>query len=176
MKTKIFAIISILLIFCFISCSNVLEEKEEISSGTATVSFNFGNERAIVSTAEPENYFYTLKGTYANETKTLCEKMSYTDFLAKSFYISQGDWAFGITAYKGNTAVYSDTQNVAVSLATNTISFTLRAITGGYGSVSVKLNYPSNKGVSKVTAAFYDDITVTDTGDILPLASDSSAT
>ena len=96
MKTKIFAIISFLLIFCFVSCSNVLEEKEEISSGTATVSFNFGNERAIVSTAEPENYFYTLKGTYANETKTLCEKMSYTDFLAKSFYISQGDWAFGL--------------------------------------------------------------------------------
>ena len=55
MKTKIYSIISFLMLFCFISCSNIISEKGEATSEEVSVSFSFGYNRAIISIA-PENY------------------------------------------------------------------------------------------------------------------------
>lgn len=158
MKTKIFAIISFLLIFCFVSCSNVLEEKEEFASETVAVSFNFGNSRAIVSSATPSEYTYTLKGTFKGNTSTLCEKLPYDDFISKSFTISHGEWTFEITAYKNDTAVYGGSVTQTLVEGNNTVSFTLRAVTGGSGSLSITLKYPASADVKTILAGLYDSI------------------
>lgn len=161
----------------FFSCTNVLEERSESTSKEVSVSFNFGSSRTIVSSAEAEKYFYTLKGTLSGETKSFCEKLAYSSFIAKAFDVKKGEWTFEITAYNNDKPVYSDSKTVKLTTSENTVSFVLRAVTGGTGSVSVKLKYPANKGVSKVTASFYDDIAGSDSGTALTLnESDSSVT
>lgn len=177
MKNKILAILSILVFLSFFSCTNVLEERSESTSKEVSVSFNFGSSRTIVSSAEAEKYFYTLKGSLSGETKTFCEKLAYSSFIAKAFDVKKGEWTFEITAYNNDKPVYSDSKTVKLTTSENTVSFILHAVTGGTGSVSVKLKYPANKGVSKVTASFYDDIEGSDSGTALTLnESDSSAT
>ncbi len=176
MKKNIYSIISFLMLFCFISCNNIVSDKAEANNEEVSVSFSFGYSRAIVSVATPENYEYSLKGTFNGETKDFCEKVSYTDFLQKTYDIFCGDWTFEITAYNGYNAVFSDSKNVTIIKGENNINFSLHAIPGGYGSVSVKLKFPENKGVAKVTAALYKDITAADSGTSLELASDSSVT
>ena len=165
------------MLFCFISCNNIVSDKVEAYNEEASVSFSFGYSRAIVSIATPEYYKYSLKGTFDGETKNFCEKISYTDFLQKTYDIFCGDWTFEIIAYDGgDTAIFSDTKSVTISYGANNITFSLHAISGGFGSVSVKLKFPENKGVAKVTAALCEDITATDSGSPLAIASDSSAT
>ena len=177
MKNKILAILSILVFLSFFSCTNVLEERSESTSKEVSVSFNFGSSRTIVSSAEAEKYSYTLKGTLSGETKTFCEKLAYSSFITKAFDVKKGEWTFEITAYNNDKPVYSDSKTVKLTTPENTVSFVLRAVTGGNGSVSVKLKYPANKGVSKVTASFYDDIAGSDSGTALTLnESDSSTT
>ena len=176
MKTKIYSIISFLMLFCFISCNNIVSDKAEANNEEVSVSFSFGYSRAIVSVATPENYEYSLTGTFNGDTKNFCEKVSYTDFLQKTFDILCGDWIFEITAYNGNNAVFSDSKKAVITYGVNNIAFSLHPVSGGYGRVSVKLKFPENKGVAKVTASLYEDITAVDRGSSLSLASDSSVT
>ncbi len=163
MRTKIYTIISFLMLFCFISCSNILADKGQVSPEEVSVSFSFGYSRAIISIA-PENYKYTLQGTFAGETKEFCKKLSYKGFLQKTYEVKCGEWLFEITAYNGNNAVYSDSKTVTINNGQNNIDFSLNAIKGGYGRVSVKLSFPDNKGVAKVTAGLYEDIAASDSG------------
>lgn len=178
MKTKILKLFSILFIFSLFSCSNLFEQVDvKNSSSDVSVSFNFGNSRAIVSTAEPEKYKYTLEGTIGEETKTLCDKIAYSEFISKKFEVSKGEWTFKITAWDNDKAVYSDEKSVNLNSSNTTVSFTLRALIGGTGSVSIKLTYDQSADVKKVTAGIYDDLFAADTGSQLTIdTSDFSAT
>ncbi len=159
MKNKIYTLFVLLISFCFLSCSNLLEEREINNSTSDTyVSFNFGNERAIVSTATPVDYTYTLKGTSNEETLTLCEKLAYADFISKHFRLTHGEWTFEITAYKNNIAVFGGSVTQTLVEGNNNVSFTLRAVTGGTGSLSITLNYPSSADVKTILAGLYDSI------------------
>ena len=107
MKNKIYTLLVLLTAFSFFSCSNISGDKEADNSACeAYVSFSFGNERAIVSSAVPAEYTYTLRGTYNGNTSTFCEKLSYEAFTSESFSLCHGEWTFELTAYKENTAVY----------------------------------------------------------------------
>ena len=159
MKNKIYTLFVLLISFCFFSCSNLLEEREITNSTSDTyVSFNFGNERAIVSTATPADYTYTLKGTSNEETLTLCEKLSYADFISKHFRLTHGEWTFEITAYKNNIAVFGGSVTQTLVEGNNDVSFTLRAVTGGMGSLSITLKYPASADVKTILAGIYDSI------------------
>ncbi len=178
MKTKLLRLFSIIFIFSLFSCSNLFEQVDvKNSSSDVSVSFNFGNSRAIVSTAEPEKYKYTLDGTIGEETKKLCDKIAYSEFISKNFEVSKGEWTFKITAWDNDKAVYSDEKSVNLTSSKTTVSFTLKALTGGSGSVSIKLTYDQSADVKKVTAGIYDDLFAADTGSQLTIdTSDFSAT
>ena len=159
MKNKIYTLFVLLISFCFFSCNNLLEEREINNSTSDTyVSFNFGNERAIVSTATPADYTYTLKGTSNEETLTLCEKLAYADFISKNFRLTHGEWTFEITAYKNNIAVFGGSVTQTLVEGNNDVSFTLRAVTGGSGSLSITLKYPASADVKTILAGLYDSI------------------
>ena len=180
MKTK-YGLILLISVYFFFSCNTAIEEypvytAESANEDLATVSFNFENGRSIVSTVNPQAFTYTLQGTSGGETHTLCENISHSAFLAENFSLRRGDWSFSITAYKNNVPVFSDSKNVTLTAAQTAISFTLHAVTQGSGSISVKLNYPANKGITKVTAKLYDSIPSADEGTELTLGADSSAT
>lgn len=180
MKTK-YGLILLISVYFFFSCNTAIEEypvytTESANEDLATVSFNFENGRSIVSTVNPQAFTYTLQGTSGGETHTLCENISHSAFLAENFFLTRSDWAFTITAYTNGLPAYTDTKNVTLSSEQNTVSFTLHAVTEGTASISVKLNYPTNKGISKVTAKLYDTLPATDEGSELTLGTDSSAT
>ena len=177
MKNKIYTLFTILVSFCLFSCNNILEQKEIDNNPDETyVSFNFGNSRAIVSSATPTEYTYTLVGYFNSKTKTLCEKLPYEDFISEEFKLTQGEWTFDLTAYKNNTAIYVGYKNQTLVKGNNDVIFTLSALAGGTGSLKVKLNYPSEKGVTQVIARLYDDNHTSDFEIDLELGNDSSAT
>ena len=178
MKIKVFGIISLISIFLLISCNTAVENNTHynFSEETAKVSFKFETGRSIVSATEPTNYTYTLEGTFDGETITLCENISQSAFLAENFSLKKGEWTFRITAYKNRVPLYADLKSVIITADQYTVNFKLSAVTEGTGSVSVRLNYPANKGVTKVTAKLYDSIPATDEGSELTLGTDSSVT
>ena len=178
MKIKVFGIISLISIFLLISCNTAVENNTNynFSEETAKVSFKFETGRSIVSAAEPTNYTYTLKGTFDGETITLCENISQSAFLAENFSLRKGEWTFRITAYKNRVPLYADLKSVIITADQYTVNFKLSAVIEGTGSVSVRLNYPANKGVTKVTAKLYDSIPAADEGSELTLGDDSSVT
>ena len=118
MKTKIYTIISFLMLFCFISCSNILSEKGEATSEEVSVSFSFGYNRAIISIA-PENYKYTLQGTFAGETKEFCKKLSYKDFLQKTYDVKCGEWLFEIILLQPVQQPLVDGRTNTIQIITN---------------------------------------------------------
>ena len=191
MKTKITAIFSILLLFTFLSCSNSIEEREENNtSDYVSVSFNFGNSRAVMSAAKPEDYTYTLDYIYTYESYinenlyinfgkpeivTLCEKLSYSEFLSKKFKIKTGVDNFRIYAFKGDSQVYAGNSQVTVDSSTTSISLTLNPVTGGFGSVRIELEYPEDKDITRITAGLYDYAIYDDNGTELSLNSSTSS-
>ena len=190
MKTKITAIFSILLLFTFLSCSNSIEEREENNtSDYVSVSFNFGNSRAAMSIAKPEDYTYTLDYFYLRDSYikdnfyiqtrfdevTLCEKLSYSEFLSKKFKIKTGVDNFRIYAYKGDSQVYAGASQVTVDSSTTSISLTLNPITGGFGGVRIELEYPEDKDITRITAGLYDYVISDDNGTELSLNPSTSS-
>ncbi len=159
MKNKIYILFALLAAFCFISCSNIIQEKEVNDSASETyVCFNFGNERAIVSYAYPENYTYTLRGTCNGKTSTLCDKLPYQKFISERFEVFHGEWTFELTAYNDTTAVFGASTTQTLNTGSNSVSFVLHALTGGRGKISITLSYPSSADVKTVLAGLYDSI------------------
>ena len=159
MKNKIYILFALLAAFCFISCSNIIQEKEVKDSASETyVCFNFGNERAIVSYAYPENYTYTLRGTCNGKTSTLCDKLPYQKFISERFEVFHGEWTFELTAYNDTTAVFGASTTQTLNTGSNSVSFVLHALTGGRGKISITLSYPSSADVKTVLAGLYDSI------------------
>ncbi len=190
MKTKITAIFSILLLFTFLSCSNSIEEREENNtSDYVSVSFNFGNSRAAMSAAAPEDYTYTLDYFYLRDSYikdncyiqtrfdevTLCEKLSYSEFLSKKFKIKTGVDNFRIYAYKGDSQIYAGVSQVTVDSSTTSISLTLNPMTGGFGGVRIELEYPEDKDIARITAGLYDYVISDDNGTELSLNPSTSS-
>ena len=190
MKTKVTAIFSILLLFTFLSCSNSIEEREENNtSDYVSVSFNFGNSRAAMSIAKPEDYTYTLEYLYLRDSYikdncyiqtrfdevTLCEKLSYSEFLSKKFKIKTGVDNFRIYAFKGDSQVYAGNSQVTVDSSTTSISLKLNPVTGGFGSVRIELEYPEDKDITRITAGLYDYAIYDDNGTELSLNSSTSS-
>ena len=116
MKKSLFAFLSFVFLFCFISCSNLLEDKN-VSENTDKVKvyFAIGSERAIHSSVQRDSYTYTLTGTHEGNQITLCEKEEYNDFIWNGYDIQTGEWSFELSVYNGNVKIYSATKTATIS-------------------------------------------------------------
>lgn len=153
------------------SCGNLFDDSDSsgnaLASGEkAAVTFNFAApSRTALPSVKLSSYTYTITATDSNsKTTTLATKQSLTnDTLTAS--IDAGTYTFTATAYSGDMAVLTGTSSETTISSSNTsVSITLKAATGGYGTVSVTLKIAESLGASKVTAGIYDDITATDSG------------
>lgn len=160
-----------LISFCALilaACSFFQDNDSTSSSGKVTFAIN--QARAITSTAGSlDSYTYSLKGTFSGKERTFLDKATYSQFAAASLGLDYGSWSFTLTALRGDIPVYSGKKEIDLTQAGALVSFTINAVSGGTASLSVKLNYPENKGVAKVTAGLYESITARDDGEELTL-------
>ncbi len=167
MKNKLLLLTS-LLVFVFSSCKNI--EQNTANKETTTVTFAAYNARAIYAEHSNSDYTYTISGTSDSGTTFQTDKKyTYTELSSARFEIQQGIWDFTMNAYAGEEVIFSGTKSVTLTDEPASISIPLHAVTGSTASLSVKLNYPENKGVAKITAGLYDSVTDSDTGSALTL-------
>ncbi len=167
MKNKLLLLTS-LLVLVFSSCKNI--EQGTSNKATATVSFAADSARAIYAEHSNSDYTYTINGTSdSGATFATEKKYTYTELSSARFEIQQGAWDFTMNAYADEEVIFSGTKSVTLTDEPASISIPLSAVTGSAASLSVKLNYPENKGVAKITACLYDSVTDSDTGSSLTL-------
>ncbi len=167
MKNKLLLLTS-LLVLVFSSCKNI--EQNTSHKETTTVTFAAYNARAIFAEHSNSDYTYAISGTSDSGTTFQTDKKyTYTELSAARFELQQGTWDFTMNAYTGEEVIFTGTKSVTIADEPVSISIPLHAVTGSTASLSVKLNYPENKGVAKITAGLYDSVTDSDTGNALTL-------
>ena len=166
MKYK-FLLLTSLLVLIFSSCKNI--EQNTSLSETTTVTFAADNTRSIYSKLSDSKYTYTIRGkaksgaTFQTDRHYTYNELSYT-----RFEIQKGTWDFTMNAFTGEEVIFTETKSVTIDKS-SVINIPLYAKTGFTASLSVKLNYPENKGVAKITGALYDSVTEADAGSALTL-------
>jgi hypothetical protein len=167
MKNKLLLLTS-LLVLVFSSCKNI--EQGSSNKATATVSFAADSARAIFKEHSNSDYTYTISGTSGSgDNFATDKKYTYEELLSARFEIQKGTWNFTMDAYAEDEPAFSGTKCVTLTDEPVSVSIPLHAVTGSTASLSVKLNYPENKGVAKITAGLYDSVTDSDTGSALTL-------
>ncbi len=166
MKYK-FLLLTSLLVLIFLSCKNI--EQNTSLSETTTVTFAADNTRSIYSKLSNYNYTYTIKGkaksgaTFQTDRHYTYNELSYT-----RFEIQKGTWDFTMNVFLGEEVIFTGTKSVTIDKS-SVISIPFCAPIGSTASLSVKLNFPQDKGVAKITAALYDSVTEADAGSALTL-------
>ena len=166
MKNK-FLLLTSLLVLIFSSCKNI--EQNTSLSETTTVTFAADNTRSIYTKLLNLDYTYTIRGkaksgaTFQTDRHYTYNELSYT-----RFEIQKGNWDFTMNVFWGEELIFTGTKSVTIDKS-SVISIPLYAKTGSTASLSVKLNFPENKGVAKITGALYDSVTEADAGSALPL-------
>jgi len=126
---------------------------------TVSVSFDCTDgARMVFPSPALTDYTYTVTGTVSGgSAETLLTGKTYAEVTASgAVTVDPGSWTFTVAAYSGNSEVLAGSVTADLTSGAETLPVTLYAVTGGTGSVSVTLNYPAGKGVTKVTAALYD--------------------
>ena len=166
MKYK-FLLLTSLLVLIFSSCKNI--EQTPSLTETTTVTFAAETARSIYTTHSNTEYTYTIKGkaksgaTFQTDRNYTYNELSYT-----RFEIQKGTWDFTMNAFTGEELIFTGTKSVTIDKS-SVINIPVYAKTGSTASLSVKLNFPQDKGVAKITAALYDSVTEADAGSALTL-------
>ncbi|MCK9171225.1 MAG: DUF6273 domain-containing protein [Treponema sp.] len=126
---------------------------------TVSVSFDCTDGvRMVLPSPALTGYTYTVTGTVSGgSAEPLLTGKTYAEVTASgAVTVDPGSWTFTVTAYSKSSQVLAGSVTADLTSGAETLPVTLYAVTGGTGSVSVTLNYPHGKGVTKVTAALYD--------------------
>ena len=166
MKNKFLLLTSLLVLF-FLSCKNI--EQDASLSETTTVTFAADNTRSIYTKLLNPDYTYTIRGkAKSGATFQTDRHYTYNELSPTRFEIQKGTWDFTMNVFTGEEVIFTGTKSVTIDKS-SVISIPVYATTGSIASLSVKLNFPQDKGVAKITATLYDSVTEADAGSALTL-------
>ncbi|MBR0487190.1 MAG: leucine-rich repeat domain-containing protein [Treponema sp.] len=164
MKNK-FLLLTSLLVLILSSCKNI--EQDTSLAETTTVTFAADNTRSIYSKLSNFEYTYTIRGKAKSGATFQTDKQyTYNELSPTRFEIQKGTWDFTMNVFIGEEVIFTGTKSVTIDKS-SVISIPVYATTGSTASLSVKLNFPQDKGVAKITAALYDSVTEADAGSAL---------
>ncbi|HAC32270.1 MAG TPA: hypothetical protein DCF70_06550 [Treponema sp.] len=156
-----------LLVLIFSSCKNI--EQNTSLSETTTVTFATDNVRSIYTKLSNPDYTYTIRGkAKSGATFQTDRHYTYNELSPTRFEIQKGTWDFTMNVFTGEEVIFTGRKSVTIDKS-SVISIPVYAKTGSTASLSVKLNFPKDKGVAKITAGLYDSVTDSDAGSALIL-------